>query len=89
MQRLAIIFEGQVQGVGFRYNTRQVAERFDLTGWVRNEPDGTVRLEIQGDGPELAAMVEALRSRMEGYIQNTRTEPMIASPGESGFGIRH
>lgn len=39
---------GRVQGVGFRYTARHAAESLGLTGWVRNEYDGTVTLEVQG-----------------------------------------
>lgn len=88
MQRLALIFKGQVQGVGFRYATRQVAEGFALTGWVRNEPDGSVRLEVQGEAPEIEAMVRALQERMRGYIRTTDTESMVVAPTEQEFGIR-
>ena len=54
--RRAVTVRGVVQGVSFRWYTRQEADRLGLTGWVRNAPDGTVRLEVQGP----AAGVEAL-----------------------------
>ena len=41
--------EGQVQGVGFRYRARYAAQSLELTGWVENEDDGSVTLEVQGD----------------------------------------
>ena len=40
--------EGQVQGVGFRYRARYAAQSLELTGWVQNEDDGSVTLEVQG-----------------------------------------
>lgn len=46
--RKRIIFRGRVQGVGFRYTAKYLAQSLGLTGWVRNEYDGTVLLEIQG-----------------------------------------
>lgn len=46
--RRAATIRGVVQGVSFRWYTRQEAERLGLVGWVRNEPDGRVRLEVQG-----------------------------------------
>ena len=52
---------GQVQGVGFRYRARYAAQALDLTGWVENEDDGSVTLEVQGDPdkfPELFAMIQ-------------------------------
>lgn len=47
VRRVATI-TGVVQGVSFRWYTLQEAERLGLTGWVRNDPDGSVRLEVQG-----------------------------------------
>ncbi|MEO1592549.1 MAG: acylphosphatase [Cyanobacteria bacterium J06632_22] len=50
MSRIRIIVHGLVQGVGFRYHTCQQALALDLTGYVKNLPDGTV--EIVADGPD-------------------------------------
>lgn len=88
MLRRAVIFEGRVQGVGFRYAAREVAEGFTVTGWVRNEPDGTVRLEVQGEPAEVQAALEAVERRMAGYIRGRESTLMVALPGENGFGIR-
>ena len=46
--------EGQVQGVGFRYRARYAAQSLGLTGWVENEDDGSVTLEVQGVRPHPA-----------------------------------
>ena len=46
--RKRIHFQGLVQGVGFRDKAKYLAKSMGLTGWVRNEMDGTVTLEIQG-----------------------------------------
>ena len=48
MIRKRIVFSGWVQGVGFRYRARHAAELLGATGWVRNEYDGSVTMEIQG-----------------------------------------
>lgn len=48
MIRKRIVFHGWVQGVGFRYRARHAAEHLGATGWVRNEYDGSVTMEIQG-----------------------------------------
>ena len=47
--RANIIFSGRVQGVGFRYNSYEIAMKLGLTGYVRNLQDGTVELEAQGE----------------------------------------
>lgn len=56
-QRLVI--SGRVQGVGFRYWTAREAERRDLSGWVRNLPDGTVEALVSGSEPAVRDMVAA------------------------------
>ncbi|MBR1829476.1 MAG: acylphosphatase [Atopobiaceae bacterium] len=54
LRRLRMRFVGEVQGVGFRWTSRRVAQELGLTGWVRNEPDGSVSMELQGPSAELA-----------------------------------
>ena len=49
--RKRIVFYGRVQGVGFRYTAKYLAQSLQLTGWVKNEWDGTVTMEIQGREP--------------------------------------
>jgi acylphosphatase len=88
MHRRAIIFAGRVQGVGFRATAQAVAARFRVSGWVRNEPDSTVRLEVQGPPEEVEAMVRNLSDRMRRSIVSTRSEELPVVPQESGFDIR-
>lgn len=52
MPRLELIVRGRVQGVAFRHYTCRQAQQLGLTGWVRNQPDGSVR--IVAEGPEAA-----------------------------------
>ncbi|PSQ84032.1 MAG: acylphosphatase [Bacteroidetes bacterium QS_7_67_15] len=61
-ERLSAQVTGRVQGVGFRQFTRRKASDLDLTGWVKNEPDGSVRLEAEGPRDALDDLVDALRS---------------------------
>ena len=51
---------GRVQGVGFRYFVKEHAERLNLTGWVKNRPDGDVELEVQGTKKDVRLMLVAL-----------------------------
>lgn len=46
--RRRITFYGWVQGVGFRWRARSAADRYGCTGWVHNDYDGSVTMEIQG-----------------------------------------
>ena len=47
-----IVVTGRVQGVFYRAGMREQAERLDVAGWVRNEPDGSVRAHLEGAGPQ-------------------------------------
>lgn len=55
-----ILFSGRVQGVGFRYAVMQKAMAHDLTGWVRNNDDGTVEMEAEGTEDQLKTFVASL-----------------------------
>lgn len=65
--RKRIVFHGRVQGVGFRYTAKYLAQSLGLTGWVKNEYDGTVLMEVQGREPLIFKLMEGLNNRM--YIQ--------------------
>ncbi len=58
--RKRLIFHGRVQGVGFRYTAKYLARSLGLTGWVRNEYDGTVRMEVQGRKSMIYKLMEGL-----------------------------
>ena len=77
--------EGQVQGVGFRYRARYAAQSLGLTGWVENEDDGSVTLEVQGD-PALFLKLFALIQRSD-YIQITSHPPARPRPRPMGAGF--
>ena len=61
--------EGQVQGVGFRYRARYAAQSLGLTGWVENEDDGSVTLEVQGDPDKFMSLFAMIQK--SDYIQIT------------------
>ena len=90
MISLQIFFEGNVQGVGFRWSVKQVAKGFDVVGWVRNLPDGRVELQASGEENELRAFVAAIgQSELRAHIRK-QTELILAEPPVArGFEIRH
>lgn len=68
--RLTVTFTGRVQGVGFRYSTMDVARRLPVTGFVRNEYDGTVLLVAEGAKSKLEALMEGIyRSPVGRFIE--------------------
>ena len=85
-----VFYEGRVQGVGFRYVVRNLATGYEVVGWVRNLIDGRVELEVQGDAPEVAGFLEAIRdSQLRGHITRFVTQDIPAKSGVKGFEIRH
>lgn len=60
MIRKRLRFYGQVQGVGFRYRAEHAARIFSVTGWVRNDPDGAVTMEIQGTEEQIDQVIQSI-----------------------------
>lgn len=89
MQRRTCLFSGRVQGVGFRYTALNIAQQHNVSGYVRNAPDGRVELVIEGPDAEMDAVIESLAQRLEGFIRDTRIEPSPATGEFRGFTIRH
>ncbi len=76
--RKVVIFKGRVQGVNFRYNTRLLADGFQVAGYVKNLLDSTVELVAEGRKSEVDGFVESVKRRMRSYISGTDeayTEP--------------
>jgi acylphosphatase len=61
-----VVARGHVQGVFFRDSARRLAHSRGVSGWVRNNPDGTVEAVFEGDGSAVEAMVAFCRSGPRG-----------------------
>ena len=70
-QRRLIHFSGTVQGVGFRYTTLRLARGFNVTGYVRNLPDGRVEMLVEGPADQIKDLLAAVADRMGHYIRET------------------
>ena len=68
-RRLHLYFSGTVQGVGFRYSAQSIAERFGITGWVRNCSDGRVEVLAESAPNVLENYLTALGDEMSAYIR--------------------
>lgn len=82
------MYSGIVQGVGFRVTTQYIAHIHPVTGWVRNDPKGTVTLQAQGSPDAVETFLEAVRTRQASLIQAEQTSPVPAIPGDANFEIR-
>ena len=88
-ERLSAVVKGHVQGVGFRHFTRAKARELGLTGWVRNEPGGDVRLEAEGARQALEALLEALqRGPSAAHVSEMQHDWQEATGAFSGFSVR-
>jgi len=81
-------FTGRVQGVGFRYQTMQVAKEYDVSGCVQNLPDGRVLLEAEGSPEEVRGFVAAVRERMASFIRQSELSEASRSAQFRGFSMR-
>jgi acylphosphatase len=87
---IQVFYEGNVQGVGFRYSVRQIAKGFDITGSVRNLPDGRVELLATGEQDEVEAFREAIaHSELRAHIRKQSATPLPNPAVFRGFEIRH
>ena len=87
-RQVRVRYEGEVQGVGFRFTTREIAMGIGIAGGVENMWDGTVLLVAEGTEDELKRMMLGIRvSRLGGYIQGERAEWGEAQ-GLAGFYCR-
>jgi acylphosphatase len=82
------LFTGRVQGVGFRYQTLQVAKEFEVSGYVKNLPDGRVHLEVEGPAAEVRDFLAAVQERLEAHIRQVEQTEAKRPPQFQGFSIR-
>lgn len=73
-----IYYRGNVQGVGFRMTTRRLADRFIVSGYVKNLADGQVEVVACGEPAEIERFLGAIANRLAEYIdgQDVQDEPL-------------
>jgi len=85
-----VLYTGRVQGVGFRYSTKQIASGYEVTGIVKNLPDGRVQLQAMShDAGELEAFLAAIdESNLGSLIKEREVSVIPALMGQRGFSIQ-
>ena len=86
--RKSMVFYGWVQGVGFRWRARSAADAVDATGWVRNNFDGSVSMELQGTEAQIDAVILAVERGSYVKIENMRVKTGPTVENEVGFYVR-
>ncbi len=85
--RKHLILSGDVQGVGLRWRLRHAAEAVGAAGWVRNEPDGRVSLELQGLEEEIDRILQSLEQSRYIRIESVEVRRVPIQEGERGFRV--
>lgn len=81
-KRARVIFEGLVQGVFFRANTKKCADSLGLTGWVRNRPDGSVEAVFEGEEDKVHQAIEWCATKQPYAQVSKRAVELSSATGE-------
>ena len=87
MIRRHIVFTGRVQGVGFRWRALYAAQGLGLSGWVKNETDGSVTLEVQGEALAISEFLREVRGGKYVEIQGMDVKGIPVREDERGFRV--
>ncbi|MCR5195721.1 MAG: acylphosphatase [Pseudobutyrivibrio sp.] len=85
--RYKYIFNGRVQGVGFRYKAAYTAQKYNLTGYVRNEYDGSVVAEIQGTDAAIDMFFQTMNNDRFINIQDIDFQKLPVQEDEKSFEV--
>lgn len=89
-RRITVRYEGRVQGVGFRFTCVNLAEDFDVTGFVKNDFDGSVTLVAEGEDVQLTGFLSAIRSSHLGrHITDEQIDRSKAAGLFTGFSVKY
>ncbi len=85
--RMRYHFVGRVQGVGFRYTAFYNAKQLGLTGFVKNEEDGSVTMEVQGNPYAIKDMIAQIKGTRWIHVDSTNPRRIPAVSGEDSFRV--
>jgi acylphosphatase len=88
-QSRRVLYTGHVQGVGFRYTARRIAQGYAVTGFVRNLRDGRVELVVEGPPSELDRLLTEIATTMAGHIDHAEVQTIPKTGQYTSFEIAH
>ncbi len=86
--RVHVVFNGMVQGVGFRYTAERIALRLGITGWVKNLADGAVEMVAESEKAKLEDLLAEINRYFDRYIENSDIKWLKATGEFKGFNIK-
>ena len=86
---MQVYYAGRVQGVGFRYTACRIAGGFDVTGYVRNLPDGQVECVVEGESAEIDAFLADLSDQMRRHIHRQSRRTAAHTGRFRSFGVEY
>jgi acylphosphatase len=82
-----VLYSGRVQGVGFRYTARRIAQQHTVTGFVRNLDNGRVEVVAEGAASEIDALLAEIAEAMTGYIRDVRVDAIPVTGRYASFDV--
>lgn len=90
LKRYKAVLTGNVQGVGLRVFAKEQATNLGVTGWIKNMPDGTVDLEMQGKQPEIDKLTSIIKKgNFIIKVETMKVEEMAPVAGDEAFVIKY
>lgn len=87
--RNVVRYSGTVQGVGFRMTAVSQSRGLDVHGFVRNESDGSVEMDVEGEASQVKELMRRIETAMAGKIDAVEIDPREPKGNETGFTIRY
>lgn len=85
--RRRVVYHGRVQGVGFRMTAASIARGFEVVGFVRNLPDGTVELEAEGIPQQVDSLLSAIQTQFREHLRDSASALAAPKANEDEFRI--
>jgi len=83
-----VVFSGMVQGVGFRFTAKVIADQFKIKGWIANLPDGKVELIAEGSTGSVDDLLDNLKQKFLQRITDVQVEDIPFSGKYKSFQIK-
>ncbi|MFA4966827.1 MAG: acylphosphatase [Candidatus Margulisiibacteriota bacterium] len=87
-KRVEIYYSGNVQGVGFRFTADRLAPVFKIAGYVKNTPDGKVKIVAEGDEEKLKSFLTAVQNEMGHYVRDKEIDWSPPTGEFKDFGLK-